>query len=228
VDDIRNISCQLGCIPNVDGSCYFEMGLTKVLCVVKGPHEPTQFSNKDSSPCELMVDIDIVPFASPERVVFGKTDRKLTEMKSAIKQSIQSILLLQSYVNSQISIYLTVIQADNNEFSSCINATTLALIDAGIQMRDYLISVSLGYLERTIVVDPNDIESSAPNYAELTLCILPKYEKISFTTMIRSFPTEILEKMLAKGIEIAKRIQLLLRAKVKEQTRLRLITRGLA
>ena len=47
-------------------------------------------------------------------------------------------MLLTKHFRSQIDIFVEVLQADGGNLCACINAATLALIDAGIPLRDYV------------------------------------------------------------------------------------------
>jgi len=60
----------------------------------------------------------------------------------------------------------------------CINAATLALIDAGIPMLDYVCACSAGCIEGEPVLDLNYIEESYDT-PELTVALLPKTGKIT-------------------------------------------------
>ena len=44
---------------------------------------------------------------------------------------------------------------------SALNAVTLALIDAGLPMRDFVIACEAGYIDGHVLVDLNDAEASA-------------------------------------------------------------------
>ena len=48
------------------------------------------------------------------------------------------------YPRSAISIFVEVLQADGGDYAVCVNAATLALIDAGIPIRDVCCAVSCG------------------------------------------------------------------------------------
>ena len=64
--------------------------------------------------------------------------------------------------------------------TACINAATLALIDAGIPMKDYVCAVTAGVIDGTVVLDLNTQERSA-NGPYLTVALMPKTEKIVHT-----------------------------------------------
>ena len=66
-----------------------------------------------------------------------------------------------------------VLQADGGNFSACVNAATLALIDAGIPLKDYVCACSASFIRDTALVDLNHLEESGSN-PELVIATLPK------------------------------------------------------
>ena len=60
----------------------------------------------------------------------------------------------------------------------CINAATLALIDAGIPMQDYVCACTAGCIDDEPVLDLNHFEESHDT-PELTVALLPKTNKVT-------------------------------------------------
>ncbi len=52
--------------------------------------------------------------------------------------SCQATIKTELYPRSQIDIFVEVLQADGGNYCACVNAATLALIDAGIPLKDYV------------------------------------------------------------------------------------------
>ncbi len=50
----------------------------------------------------------------------------------------QATIKTELYPRSQIDIFVEVLQADGGNYCACVNAATLALIDAGIPLKDYV------------------------------------------------------------------------------------------
>lgn len=70
-----------------------------------------------------------------------------------------------------------VLQADGGNFCACVNAATLALIDAGIPMREYVVACSASLAGETPLVDISHLEETlgGPN---LTVAALPLSGKV--------------------------------------------------
>lgn len=66
--------------------------------------------------------------------------------------------------------------------AAAINAGTLALIDAGVAMRDFVVGCSIAYVARTPLLDPNYLEASAGG-PELTVAVLPQTNAVTLATM---------------------------------------------
>ena len=60
--------------------------------------------------------------------------------------------------------------------AACINATTLALIDAGIAMEDFVCACTAGAVQSALLLDMNAQEDMAG--AELTAGYLPRSERV--------------------------------------------------
>ena len=62
------------------------------------------------------------------------------------------------YKKNQIEILVTVLQNEGGAKSAVMNCISIALINAGICMRDMLVSCTVGMLSTRVVVDPNESE----------------------------------------------------------------------
>jgi exosome complex component RRP41 len=113
-------------------------------------------------------------FSSSQR---QKKDSTLLEMETFIKQTFESTVLLNSYPRSEIDIYIQILQFDGGVLHTSINATTLALLEAGIQMFDFVCACSAApeQNEKNVLLDLNYTEESL-DVPLLTLALLPQRE----------------------------------------------------
>lgn len=94
---------------------------------------------------------------------------------------------------------------------TCINAATLALVDAGISMKDYVVACSAGVVDGVAIlgnlhiscdtnlkIDLNVIEENA-NVPTLTIALLPRTNKITFIELESKLHLDDLEKVLDLG-----------------------------
>jgi exosome complex component RRP41 len=110
---------------------------------------------------------------------------------------------------------LQILQADGGNYSACINAATLALLDAGIPMKDYVCSCAVSFINDSALLDINYLEesSSAP---QLTLAILPKSEKIVLFRLDSKLHADNLEKVLNLAKQGCQDVYTLLRRHVHD------------
>eukprot|EP00571_Detonula_confervacea_P011738 CAMPEP_0172297162 /NCGR_PEP_ID=MMETSP1058-20130122/287_1 /TAXON_ID=83371 /ORGANISM="Detonula confervacea, Strain CCMP 353" /LENGTH=285 /DNA_ID=CAMNT_0013006277 /DNA_START=16 /DNA_END=873 /DNA_ORIENTATION=+ len=177
--EIRHMSCHLGALPSTtacgsalptsacSGSSLVTMGLTQVLCVVNGPCEVGRRSEELPDRATLEVNMRATPFAPPgdRRSVNPTTDRRLIEQSHLLQKALSASILLHLYPKSKISVTVMVLADDGGRLEAAINAATLALMDAGIPLKDMVCACSAGRWNAggsdEIVVDLNRREIQA-------------------------------------------------------------------
>lgn len=180
--EVRRVRCRLGLFARVDGSAYFEQGNTKVIAVVYGPRETPIRSKAQHDRAIINCEYSMAPFSTSERRKRRPGDRRSLEVTVALKQTFESVVMTHLYPRSQIDIFVQVIQADGDTVCPCINAATLALIHAGVSMKDFVVACSAGYLEKTPLLDLNFMESSSTG-PMLPVAILPRTNQVMMVTM---------------------------------------------
>lgn len=107
--------------------------------------------------------------------------RRTLEFAANIKSTFEPIVQTSLYPRSQIDINVQVLQSDGSLLQAAINATTLALIDAGIGMNDYVCAITCALHDLTPLLDANSLEESdLPN---VTVGILPRSSKATLVTL---------------------------------------------
>ncbi len=171
--EVRRVRTKFGLFQRVDGSAYVEQGQTKVMAVVYGPKEHTgrRLTTEEAAQTTARVTCEVTQaaFSTSERKVTHKADRKKLETSLAILQIFESTISTHLYPRSQIDIFVQVLHADGGipfitksfsccyficilgELAACINAVSLALIDAGIAMTDFVVACSAGYIQQTLL-----------------------------------------------------------------------------
>ncbi|CAG8729422.1 21309_t:CDS:2, partial [Cetraspora pellucida] len=171
-NELRKIKCKPSVLSQADGSAYIEQGNTKCLAAVYGPRETRQKAQVIHNKANINVEISLAPFSMPqERKKRSKSDR------------------------SQIDIYLQILQFDGGTIQICINAATLALIDAGIPMQEYVCACSAGCHENHVLLDLNNAEEMADT-PELTVALLPKSGKFTLLQMDSRLHVDKLEPVM--------------------------------
>ncbi|KAK7067310.1 Exosome complex component RRP41 [Halocaridina rubra] len=172
---LRTISCRLGLYDRPNGSAYIEMGNTKVLAAVYGPREVRSLSKQQLDDCVIQCQVSRIAACQGERVR-RPMDPRTRAMSLQIAGVFQGAIRKSKYPGSQIDIYVQVLQADGGVMSACINASTLALIHAGVELVDYVVSCTASMYKQTAIIDVTNQETM--NGCELTISLLPNKELI--------------------------------------------------
>lgn len=120
------------------------------------------------------------------------------------------------YPRSEIFINVQVLSADGGILPTAINATSLALIDAGISMLDYITSVSIGLHLTQPLLDLSQPEES--DLPMLVVASLPNSRKITLAQMETRLHVDRFEEMLELGVEACAVLKDELEAHVKRRT----------
>jgi exosome complex component RRP41 len=75
------------------------------------------------------------------------------EISEVTKWALEPSVMLEKYPNQVVDIHINIIQADAGTRCAGINAAAMALAHAGIPMKNLVSSISIGKLDKTLVVD---------------------------------------------------------------------------
>lgn len=178
--ELRRMACRLGVFEQSDGSAYVEMGNTRVLAAVYGPHEVKSSSRLRASHEKAIINCQysMATFSTSERKRRPRGDYRSLEITANVKEVFETAVLAQLYPYSQIDIFLEVLQSDGSNYAACINAATLALIHAGISLKDVVCASSAGLIDGKAIVDVNYTEESISQSPVLTIALLPKSKEV--------------------------------------------------
>ncbi|KAI4720173.1 ribosomal protein S5 domain 2-like protein [Aureobasidium sp. EXF-10727] len=212
-NELRRCHGQMSTQAAADGSSYLEMGNTKVICTVTGPTESRRGGNMGNAEAKIEVEIGLAGFSGVERKRRGKGDKRTSEMQHTIASAFADTLSTQLYPHSTITINLHILSQDGSLLAACINASTLALIDAGIPMTDYISACTAGstasYASNDEQADPlldlNGMEEQELPF--LTVATLGTDDKISVLMMETRVQLTRLEAMIAVGVDGCKQIR---------------------
>lgn len=157
-NEIRRMSCTVydHRYKGIDSSILFEQGLTKLIVSVVGP---TPIPNNSSS-SNVNCNFKMAPFSSQDRRKRAKNDKLCTENSILISKTFSSAVG-EFYNRSQITINILVIEGDGSVKSAAINATSIALALAGINMKDIIVSATCGLFGKHILHDLTQTEVDA-------------------------------------------------------------------
>ena len=147
-------------------------------------------------------------------------------MQATISSAFASTLFTHLYPRSTITITISILSQDGSLLAACLNAATLALIDAGIPMSDYIVSCTSGAIPSYSRTDPDKelvdplLDLNGQEELELpwlTVGTLGAGERISVCVMETKVRVERLESMLAVGVDGCKQVREILDAVVRRR-----------
>lgn len=151
-NEMRPMSAKVGIIPNADGSAMFSFGKTVAIAAVYGPRKlhPQHMQNPGTG--ILRVNYDLLSFSVSDRKKPGPS-RRSQEISKVTEWSLSPVLNLKDFPNTVVDVQIYILQADASTRVAGINAAAMALAHAGIPMRDLVSAVSIGKLDKDLVVD---------------------------------------------------------------------------
>lgn len=155
--------CELTALPGSDGSAVFELGNTKVLAAVHGPHECRRPSERLEDRLLVKCEVSMAAFSTGERRRRTKGDRRTNELSTFVRRCIETCVSVELLARSQLDVSIQVLQADGGVRAAAVNAAVLAIVDAGIPMQDTMACCSAGYLDDTPLLDLNYMEVRHPS-----------------------------------------------------------------
>eukprot|EP00320_Phaeocystis_rex_P006591 CAMPEP_0119065786 /NCGR_PEP_ID=MMETSP1178-20130426/8519_1 /TAXON_ID=33656 /ORGANISM="unid sp, Strain CCMP2000" /LENGTH=244 /DNA_ID=CAMNT_0007047335 /DNA_START=28 /DNA_END=762 /DNA_ORIENTATION=+ len=220
--EIRRLRCRLSAEPKADGSAYLEQGNTKVLVTVCGPHEVSSQRKAQHDRAVLHCTYSALPFAGG--VHKSRADRVERELAAAVRSVFDPVVQTQLYPRTQIDVSLMLLQADGGVRAACINATTLALIDAGVAMEDFVCACTAGAVQGALLLDMNAQEDGAG--AELTVGLLPRSDRVSLLQLESKVPLASADELVNFAIEGCRQVFEELSGAVQLHSQEILATRG--
>ena len=156
-DEMREMKAKVGIVPNADGSAMFAFGDTIAIAAVYGPRKMHPQHSQNPEKGTLRCNYNMMSFSVTERIRPGPS-RRSQEISKITEWALEPILMIDKYPNMVIDVHINILQANASTRCAGINAAALALAHAGIPMKNLVSSVSIGKLDKQLVVDLNKKE----------------------------------------------------------------------
>lgn len=128
---LGSMKCQLKFIERADGSCAYSRNGNMLICSVNGPSDVKQEFRNDE---EMFVDLTIS----------GAKDKcSQIQLQHVILPIVRGALVLKNYPRARLAITCLEMEDDIINYSDCINAIFLALLDNGIEMKYQFCAVTI-------------------------------------------------------------------------------------
>ncbi|MDQ1274573.1 MAG: exosome complex component [Euryarchaeota archaeon] len=197
-DEIRPMKIEIGVLSRADGSCYLEWGRNKILVGVFGPREAHPRRSQRADSAVIRYRYNMASFSVEDRARPGPSRRSI-EISKVSREAFEPVIMAEMFPKTAIDIFVEVLQADAGTRTAAINASSIALADAGIPMKGLITSCAFGKVDGQIVLDLNKEED---NYGEADFPVAMTQDgEITLVQMDGNLtPDEI-----KKGLELVKK-----------------------
>ncbi len=203
-DDLRPIRLEVGILKNADGSAYIEWGKNKIMAAVYGPKEVHPKHQVLPDRALLRSRYHMAPFSVDERKNPAPSRREI-EISKVIREALVPAVIVEDYPRTAIEVWVEVLQSDGGSRCAGITAASLALADAGINMRDLVVGCSCGLVEGQVVADLDDAEDKEGS-GDMPVAIMPNLGQVSLLQVDGIYSREQFQKAFELAIEKGKQI----------------------
>ena len=217
--EVRPITCKSSNIVlGADGSASVSMGLTKAIAYVYGPRPISKRLQKQDSAGVVQVEYRTATFGAIDRRRRSKGDRQSIERGLWIQKIFQEAIMIEQFPRSQVDIFVEILQSDGSPVSAAINAVTLALVNAGIPVKDLVTSCTLGLMDaKNVLVDLNHSETEkGAGSASVCLATYARSGRMCLCEVESKIPVQAFEEACRLGIASCSEISQTLRNHVLE------------
>src|SRR5512133_830129 len=181
-----------------DGSALIEFGNNKIVVAVYGTREvhPKHMALPDR--CVLRCRYHMSPFSTDTRKNPAPSRREV-EISKVMREALEPALILEDYPRAAIDVFVEVLQADGGSRCAGIAAASVALADAGINMRDIVSACAAGKVDNKIVLDINDIEDKEGG-ADMPVAYMPHLEQVTLLQLDGILTSEQFNECLDKAL----------------------------
>jgi exosome complex component RRP41 len=207
-DELRPIKIEVGVLHRAEGSCYLEWGGNKVLVAVYGPREAVPRHTQNPLRAIVNAKYNMAAFSVDDRKRPGP-DRRSREISKVTSEALENVILVEKYPRASIDVNIEVLEAEAGTRCAGLTAAAVALVDAGIPMKDIPVACAAGKIEGKIVLDLGKEEDNFGE-ADLPIAIAPRTGEILLLQMDGHLTNDEFNEALdlaIKGCKIVSEIQ---------------------
>jgi len=198
-DQLRPINLKVGTLRNADGSAYIEWGKNKIMAAVYGPKEVHPKHQVLPDRALVRSRYHMAPFSVDERKNPAPSRREI-EISKVIREALAPAIIVEDYPRTAIEVWVEVLQSDGGSRVAGITAASLALADAGINMRDLVVGCSCGIIDGQVVADLDDTEDKEGS-GDMPVAILPNLNMVTLLQVDGMYTKEQFQKAFELAIE---------------------------
>ncbi len=203
-DQMREITAEIGVLKNAVGSAMFRLGNTQAIAGVFGPKSIYPKHLEDPEKAVLRARYNMAPFSTSSRKRPGPGRREI-EISKVTREALEPALILSDFPKTVIDIFIEIIQADASTRVAGINASSLALADAGVQMKDLVASCAAGKVDGEIVLDIAGKEDTNGE-VDMPVAYIPKENLVTLLQMDGIVTLEEFKKIFRLALDGCMRV----------------------
>lgn len=203
-DEIREVKAEISVLKNAVGSAMFKLGNTHAIAGVFGPKNlyPKHLENPEKA--IIRSRYNMAPFSTSSRKRPGPGRREI-EISKVTREALEPALILNEFPKTVIDIFIEIIQADASTRVAGINASSLALADAGVPMKDLVASCAAGKVDGEIVLDIAGKEDTNGE-VDMPVAYIPKENLVTLLQMDGIVTLEEFKKIFRLALDGCMRI----------------------
>ena len=204
IDELRSVKIEVGVLKNANGSAYIEFGKNKIIAAVYGPKEvhPKHMALPDRA--VLRCRYHMSPFSTDTRKNPAPSRREI-EISKVIREALEPAVMLYDYPRTAIDVFLEVLQSDGGSRCASIAASSVALADAGINMKDLVCACAAGKVGEQVVLDLDDVEDKEGS-ADMPVAIMPNFEQLTLFQLDGMLSSEQFKQAFSFALDGCKRV----------------------
>ncbi len=203
LEETRKIEAEVGIIPRADGSAMFKIGDTVAYAAVYGPRSlyPRFLQNPEKG--ILRVNYNMMPFAGCGERIRPGGNRRAKEISYVTEKALLPVIDLDEFPNAVVDVFIELPQTDAGTRCAGICAASMALADAGITMKDLVVSVSTGRIGDRLLVDLTYDEEAykEESVADMPIAVLGRTGEITLLQL----DGEMTKEQIKRAIEMGKK-----------------------
>ncbi len=152
VDDIRDITCDVGLLPRVHGSALFTRGQTQALATitlgsVRDEQRVDSVDTVEETSKSFMLHYNFPPFCVGEAKPFRGTSRREVGHGLLAERSLQPLLPEYEDFPYTIRIVSDILESNGSSSMASVCGGSLALMNAGVPMRAACAGIAMGLIK---------------------------------------------------------------------------------
>jgi exosome complex component RRP41 len=146
----------------------------------------------------------MAPFSVDERKNPAPSRREI-EISKVMKEALVPAVIVEDYPRTAIEVWVEILQSDGGSRVAGLTVASLALADAGINMRDLVVGCSCGIVDDKVVADLDDAEDKEGS-GDLPVAIMPSLNQVTLLQADGMYTREQFQQALELAIQKGKEI----------------------